>query len=526
MTIGIKHRGPDHGPDIISIGDTFFGAVRLSIVDVQYGHQPIKDNKTGNVVSLNGEIYNFKVLKKTLESFGDGFVTDCDTEVLLKGFTRFGRKFVEQLDGIFAISFYDKKADTLYLFRDYFGVKPLYYYTDNKSFYYASEIKSFFYLDKKFSMDEDYIIFNKIFNCSIPTQTLFKGIEAVEPSSWMKITAQRIYHGKYSPRVSIENVDSIDRAIELSRISLESAVSSQIPSEVDWGVLISGGVDSSILAWLCKKNSQDLLTFSICSSGVETDDLLNARQVAKELNTKHVEIRVHPSDIVSQYKDYVFAVEDINRRFVFYYFLSSELARYVKVALCGEGADELYGGYPVYRNIGAYFRQVEANYNQYKNRLSKRMQDTIHEKVTDLARGDFDSIYRFEIETQLPNFQLNPVDKCSMRFGVELRVPYLAFNHALQVMNYGENILKYGPIEKHVLRSAFSHTGLSTISRPKMFAGTRTLPEFYKGLAIWATEEKQVLEKKYPDLVGVLDDLDLLTLDLLVTQLDELKTKK
>lgn len=523
----LRHRGPDEGPRVVRAKKASIGAVRLSIVDVKNGHQPMIEKGTGNVVASNGEIYNYKELKSELETLGYIFNSDCDTEVLLHGFSRFGPKFVEKLNGIFAIAFYRAKDETLFLFRDLFGVKPLHYVATKRTLRFASEIKALFSERDSYKLDIDFIVFNKIFGCSLPERSLYQKIKSVVPGTYIKFNGNNAKSTKYHSTVAYSKPNSWIDAKETLVKELSHAVTQQIPSEVEWGVLLSGGVDSSILSWLAQKNyNKRIQTYSVCSSETETEDFINARRVAKQIKSKHNEILVKSENAFKDFPDYLLTIEDINSRFLFYYYLAKAMKGKVKVGLCGEGSDELFAGYPVYRNITEYVSTITEKFNKYKSYLSPSTRRKVANLVKKIKTGKIENLYNFMIIYQMPYFQLNPVDKCSMRFGIELRVPYLSLNNALLAMNLPKNWLLKGNIEKKLLRDSFEKTNLASLQRKKVFAGTRTLPAFYKRLHEESDKAYPILKNKYKTFSKILDPQDLYCLNILDTGMRKVGQKE
>lgn len=519
LVASLRHRGPDSDPTIVSNERASIGAVRLSIVDAKRGDQPMHDKASGNIVALNGEIYNYRQLRTQLRNRGQRFNTNCDTEVVLQGLQVFGPRFVRQLQGIFAIAFYSSADFTLYLFRDTFGVKPIYYTLTPTGLEFASEAKSFLLGRGTCRLDSDFIIYNKILGCSPPERSIFADVKAVIPGTYLKYVRHTVTSVRFSPDITITTPKSFLQAVTFSRDTLIKAVQAQIPREVPWGVLLSGGIDSSILASICRNSvRQKLTTFTVGPRAGITEDVLSARAVAKFLGTHHIEIKVGSANILDAYADYIYSIEDINPKFFFYYFLSKFISRSIKVALCGEGADELYAGYPVYRNVGNFSATIQNRCRQLGHLLSVEARRDVEQTIRRITTGGFRTLYSFMIRKQLPYFQLNIVDKCSMQFGVEFRVPYLHLPHAINVQRYPQRFLLHGAVEKDILRTAFSGTRLPTLRRPKVFAGTRTLPRFYATLTRLAT-------RKYPTLIGkysfgrFLDPVEIFSLDLLVERM-------
>lgn len=510
----LRHRGPDSCPIVVSKKNVFIAATRLSIVDINSGQQPMFDTNTDNIAAFNGEIYNHRKLREELEAKGIKFNTQCDTEVILKGFSFFGPSFVNKLEGIFAIAFYSSSKETLYLFRDYFGVKPLYYSFTEKGLEFASEAKSFFIGTNKCNIEPDFLIYNKIMGCSPPELSIFKGVKSVMPGTYLAYKNYSKSIHSYTPGIKCRLPNSIKDAAKTSKEEIIKSVASQIPTEVDWGVLLSGGIDSSILAYACNKlTNNKITTFTVGPKEGNTDDLICARQVANNIGSRHREIRVDFKKTLKLYDDYIFSIEDINPKFFFYYFLSKYVSKFIKVALCGEGADELYAGYPVYRQIDNFLIDINKRFKLLRKFLSLEMRKNIKTSIKEMEEKKFRGVYNFMITKQLPYFQLNVVDKCSMRFGVEFRVPYLDLNHAFCVMKYPETYLKESGVEKEILRLAFCNSGLPTLQRSKAFAGTRTLPYFYEKISVIANKKYDALIIKHPDMF-FLNSIELYSLNL------------
>lgn len=524
LIASLRHRGPDSHPRVASFGkQVSVAAVRLSIVDLKNGDQPMTDKQSGNMIAFNGEIYNHNSLRKQLRRLGIKFKTKNDTEVLLMGFSFFGPQFVTQLHGIFSVAFYSSSEEALYLFRDFFGVKPLYYTVTNRGIEFASEAKSLT-IENNMELDVDFFVYNKILGCSPPERSIFKGINAVIPGTYIKYSNSELLSVKYKPDIDFTPTETFQEAVNLSKKNITESIRSQIPSEVRWGVLLSGGVDSSILTYVASKFcKRKIKTFSIGPEENDTEDLFRAREVAKQLATDHTEIRVSHSNLLAHFADYIFTIEDINTKFFFYYLLSQSVGKSVKVALCGEGADELYAGYPTYRETDKFLSGVKNRFKSMNKLLSTEVSKDIRSIIKNLKKENFAGFYNFMINKQLPYFQLNVIDKCSMRFGVELRVPYLDLIHAVNVMNYPKKYLLEGSLEKNILRRAFTCSNLSTIRRRKVFAGTRTLPLFYKELQIVANQEYDFLKKKHPTFASILNPVELYSLNLFLSKMSEYK---
>jgi asparagine synthase (glutamine-hydrolysing) len=350
MRDSLTHRGPD-GRGTLVDGPVALGMRRLSIIDLEGGDQPIA-NEAGNVhVVQNGEIYNYRQLRSDLEKRGHRFSTQSDTEVLVHLYEDRGPRFVEGLRGMFALAIWDAPKQQLVLARDRFGIKPLAYRLDGGRLFFASELRALPEGEIDFDALQAFLAFN-----SIPAPlTIWRGTRKLPAGhilQWTPGADPRIERYARPAPVEAEQVrteDSRALATEL-RERLRDSVRAHLVADVRVGVLLSGGVDSGALAALAALElSEPLHTFSIGFEDASFDELGDARKVATRYSTDHHELVIRP------------AADDLLRRVVSAFdepfadssalptFLVSELAAGdVKVALSGEGGDELFGGYHTY----------------------------------------------------------------------------------------------------------------------------------------------------------------------------------
>ncbi|MDY6862826.1 MAG: asparagine synthase (glutamine-hydrolyzing) [Thermodesulfobacteriota bacterium] len=335
--------------DNYSIG---LGHCRLSIIDISSGHQPMSnENKTIWIV-FNGEIYNYRILRRELIQAGHTFRTNSDTEVILHGYEEYGLKFVDRLSGMFAVAIWDNNLKRLVLARDRFGEKPIYYKITDSYFIFASELKAILKesrIKKEIDPDALYDFFTLQF---IPDpHSIVSGIFKLPPGYIGVIENKKIQlspywkigfgnHAGKKDRIPIKTLDNL----------LTQAVSSMLESEVPLGAFLSGGIDSSIIvAMMSKVYRQKIKTFSIGFKEESYNELIHAREVAKYFNTDHHEFIV----------DY--NIQAILPKIVFYldepfadssaiptYYLSKLAREYVTVAITGDGSDELLAGYRRY----------------------------------------------------------------------------------------------------------------------------------------------------------------------------------
>jgi asparagine synthase (glutamine-hydrolysing) len=354
MSGRLVHRGPDDD-GLFQEGRAALAARRLSIIDLAHGHQPIENEDRSAVVVQNGEIYNYRELKRELEGRGHRFATDCDTEVLVHLYEEEGERFVERLRGMFAIAIWDKRRQRLLLARDRFGIKPLYYRQADGGLSFASELKAM--LEQPgFSREVDpravaaYLAFN-----SVPAPlTIFAEARKLPPGHLLTWQAGEIAIRRYArpgpvPADQVRRGSAEELAAELREV-LDDSVRAHLVADVPVGVLLSGGVDSGGIAALASAHAgEPLRTFSIGFEESGFDELDRARLVAQRYGTDHHELVLRP-DAVDLLPKLVAAFDEpFGDSSALPTYLVSELAAgQVKVALSGEGGDELFGGYYTY----------------------------------------------------------------------------------------------------------------------------------------------------------------------------------
>jgi asparagine synthase (glutamine-hydrolysing) len=353
MSGRLVHRGPDD-EGLFHEGGVALAARRLSIIDLDHGHQPIAGEDGNVVVVQNGEIYNYRELKRGLEQRGHRFATDCDTEVLVHAYEEHGEAFVERLRGMFAIAVWDKRRERLLLARDRFGIKPLYYRHADGGLSFASELKAM--LEQPgFSREIDpkavsaYLAFN-----SIPAPlTIFAEARKLHPGHLLVWEGGEVRQRRYArpgPGAAEVRGGSEDELAAELRAVLDDSVRAHLVADVPVGVLLSGGVDSGGIAALASGHSPaPVKTFSIGFEEAGFDELSRARLVAERYRTDHHELILRPDAVELLPK----LVESFDEPFgdssALPTYLVSELAAgEVKVALSGEGGDELFGGYYTY----------------------------------------------------------------------------------------------------------------------------------------------------------------------------------
>jgi asparagine synthase (glutamine-hydrolysing) len=356
MSATLVHRGPDDEGQLVA-PPAALAARRLSIIDLAGGHQPITNEDGQVAVVQNGEIYNHEELRRDLAAAGHRFRTRCDTEVIVHLFEEVGDAFAERLRGMFAAAVWDARSNRLVIARDRFGIKPLFYWpTPGGGIAFASELKALMALpDFPGGIDmralESLLAFN-----SIPGPlTIFEGVRKLQAGhllSWEPATGVRIRPYARTAPAQVEDLrrePAASLAVEL-RERLRDSVRAHLVSDVPVGVLLSGGIDSATLAALAAEESGERVrTFSIGFRERSFDELERARLVARRYNTDHHELVVEPSvaDVLTRLAE-VFDEPLADSSALPTYLVAELASRHVKVALSGEGGDELFGGYYTY----------------------------------------------------------------------------------------------------------------------------------------------------------------------------------
>ena len=357
MNQKIIHRGPDEdGFFVEHLEDKTiaFAMRRLSIVDLSTGKQPIFTEDKSKVIVFNGQIYNSEELKKTLVQKGFVFHTSSPAEVVLKLYEYFGIEAFKMLDGVFAFSIYDKILGKIFIARDFFGDKPLHYQHSEKGLIWASELKSIIsVLDKKPEIDNTGL--NLYFQLTyIPAPfTIYKGISKLESNSFIEYdvnTNALKIHEIHSEKIEKQQI-SFDEAKKNVRKLVEESVSSCSVSDVSLGAFLSGGVDSSIISLCLSKQSDSKIdTFSIGFDKKSFDETEKSRLVASLIGSNHHEFVISEKDLTAHLDEILLNFDEpfADSSALPSYIVASKTADYVKVALTGDGGDEVFGGYNKY----------------------------------------------------------------------------------------------------------------------------------------------------------------------------------
>lgn len=396
----IKHRG-DSLPVHANFQNSFLGIVRLRIVDIENGIQPFYNEDGSVIVVFNGEIYNYKKLRKELE-YNHRFTTDCDTEIIPHLYEEYGTDFIAKLEGMFAFVLYDSKKNDFLAIRDFYGVKPLFYTKDYDTVYFASELKAFQFIDT-----QEY--------------------SELAPGHYMTSEGIR----KYYSIPKCDYISSDEKTIaKRVRYLLEIAVKKRVNTELPIAVFMGGGIDSAIVNLLATKYHPNVTSIII---GLEdSEDVYYGLKLCEDFNLKHIYIPITEQEIINSIPEVIKSIETFEPNLVRGSVISNILAKHAnlnkfKIVLCGEGSDEIFGGY-------GDFLSIKTD-TEFQNLLLRYLND----------------LYRT---------QLQRIDRTGMRYSVEVREPFLDRELVEYVLNIPPSLkvscLENGEIAtKYILREAF-----------------------------------------------------------------------
>jgi asparagine synthase (glutamine-hydrolysing) len=360
MLTRIRYRGPDEAGIFID-DEVSLGSVRLSIIDISSGHQPLCDDTGRYWITFNGEIFNYPELRSDLEERGCRFSTHSDTEVLLLAFREYGPDCLNMLNGQFAFAVWDVKRRSIFLARDRVGIRPLFYTFRHRQLLFASEIKSIFEfpgVERRF----DYQGLEQVYTfwTTLSPRTVFEDILELPPGHYLRFENGQAELKKYwePPVVGSDGVfrGSMEEAGEVLESLLTDAVKLRLRADVPVGSYLSGGLDSSVIATLIRKNSPEglLQTFSIGFADREFDESSFQDKMVAQLKTRHHKAFCSTNDISEYFPTAVWHSEmPLLRTAPVPMFLLSRLVREnnIKVVMTGEGADEILGGYNIFKEM-------------------------------------------------------------------------------------------------------------------------------------------------------------------------------
>jgi len=400
----IRQRG-DSAPQQIQVGNAILGSVRLRIVDIPNGMQPFFNETKTIAVILNGEIYNFKELRSGLEAQKHTFLSDCDTEVLVHLYEEYGIDFLDKLEGMFAFLLYDLVGDKFFGVRDFFGVKPFYYCQNGNAIYVSSEMKSFLTIEAEIWKE-------------------------LKPGHYL--TKEGITQYYTSPVTTRWNTGPVEEIRTTVRALVESAVKKRVATDLPIATFLSGGIDSSIVHLLCCQYHKNVTALIIGEDSGE--DVIYAKRLCHDLNLQYYHIRTTREALVDHLPELIYTIETFEPNPVRGSLLSMQLASVAhehgfKVVLCGEGSDEIFGGYGDF----LYLPDESA------------FQSKIEALLADLYRT-----------------QLLRIDKTGMKYSVEVREPFLdraLVEYALTIAPSLKvtSINSQQKTTKYILREAFRY---------------------------------------------------------------------
>ena len=495
MSKKIEHRGPD-GEGFYIDDNCALAHRRLAIIDLNTGAQPIYNEDKSKVIIYNGEVYNFKELKEALLKKKHVFKTKTDTEVILHGYEQWGEKLPNHLRGMFSFAIWDKNKNELFMARDGFGIKPLYYAKFNDTFMFASEPKAFLAnpdFEKKLNTDilSAYLCFN-----SVPTsETFFKGVYRLDPGTYLIYKDGNIKTKSFFTLKFKEKNDDMDKIVDNIDKAMKNSVEYHQISDVEVGSFLSSGIDSSYIVSLAKPDK----TFTVGYDNPKFDEISYAKDLSDKLGIENYSKKITMDEYIESFPKIMYYMDEplADPSAIALYFVSEIASKEVKVVLSGEGADEFFAGYNSYQEeltmqgymklpyflrhivsnivsifpdirgfnflyrrgqklenynigLGRVFRDKEAQSivkipNQINTKdIVKNVYDRYKDNSTLIQRQMIDYYY------WLVNDFLHAVDRNTMMFGLEARTPFLDN----KVYEVAKSLPTYAKINKETTKVA------------------------------------------------------------------------
>lgn len=456
MTEAQSRRGPD-GEGIFSLGPRCFGHRRLSIMDLSHrAHQPFVDNQLGMGIVFNGAIYNHHELREELKGAGYQFASTGDTEVIIKAWHAWGPKALDRFYGMFAFALWERDSGVTYFARDRLGIKPLYYSLDTRRLRFASSLPALLVGgDIDTSLDMEALHHYMSFHAVVPApHTILRGVRKLPAGTYMKVTPDGECSIKEWWKLEFNrSEDDEKRSFEdwKSEVlgALRVSVKRRLVSDVPVGVLLSGGLDSSLITGLlAEAGTKDLRTYSIGFEAVDAeagDEYYYSDLIAKHYGTVHEKLHIPADDLLRSLPDAIAAMSEpmVSHDCVAFYLLSQAVSRHSRVVQSGQGADEVFGGYHWYppltdisdpaKGLDAYRRVFfDRSHQELMGLLSPgiRLEDaSSHFVERHFAKPGADSVIdralRLDTTVMLVDDPVKRVDNMTMAFGLEARVPFL-----------------------------------------------------------------------------------------------------
>ena len=454
MSDKIARRGPDHAGDY-NDGALAFGHRRLAVIDLTArADQPMVDEELNLVLVFNGTIYNYKELRTELLAMGYRFFSESDSEVILKSFHAWGTHCVQRFFGMFAFAVWDRRDGRLFMARDRFGIKPLYFTLDRSRLRFASSLQALLAAGGvDASIDPVALHHHFTLHAVVPApRTLLKGVRKLAPAATMTITRTgQIEEAVYWTLDATRPAQAMSESewLAATRDVLMRAVERhRLAADVPVGVLLSGGLDSSLLVALLAEHVDDLQTFSMgfetLGDGTEkADEFEFSDQVGQQFNTRHHKYLIPYDEVLRRLPEAVLQMAEpmVSQDVIAFYLLGERVSKHVKVVLSGQGADEVFGGY-------FWYPRMDAAEGTALQRFSTQYFDRDHDEYLEMVAPAYhlpdvtselvaralaqpqadtfiDQVLRFDTTTLVVDDPVKRVDNMAMAWGLESRVPFL-----------------------------------------------------------------------------------------------------
>lgn len=524
----IIHRGPDS--DGYYVDDNIaLGFRRLSIIDLGTGSQPIFNEEKDKVIIFNGEIYNYQIIKEDLLAKGHKFTTKADTEVILHGYEEYGEKILNKLRGMFAFVIYDIKTKELFGARDFFGIKPFYYYIDDDVFMFGSEIKSFLGNPNfKKEFNKEMLPLYLSFQYSALENSFFKNVYKLKPGCYFKYRDGKFKLEKYY-NLELEPYEdrSFDDFKDGIRDLLNDSVEAHKVSDVEVGSFLSSGVDSSLIATISSVNK----TFTVGWDNNNYSEIDYAKDLSKKIKVKNISKKISKSEYFEKFPMIQYYMDEplADPSAIALYFVAEIASKHVKVCLSGEGADEIFGGYNIYQEpftVSWYYKipfpirkfigvlatpfRNHSGFN-FLIRRGKKIEDRYignafifdtyeidkvlnyksNKKYTDLTKPYYKHCKNYDDVMKMQYIDFNfwlvgdillKADKMSMANSLEVRVPYLD----RVLVDYARHLPTQYKVNEKVTKYAFREVAKEVLD--KKVANKKKLG-FPVPIRVWLREE-------------------------------------
>ena len=453
----LRHRGPDNF-GFHDEGDVFMANCRLSIIDINDGNQPFYSENGRICVVHNGEIYNYLEIREGLKEKGHHFETRSDTEVLLKAYMEYGKACVQEFNGMFSFAIYDKKQKQVLLYRDRYGVKPLFLYRCKNLLFFASEIKAFWSMGLEKVFDLSHLSLFLKFGYLPPPFTLFKNVSQLNPGHFLKVDLssgelkeERWWSWNYGEKANQSDADLIDEFYEI----FKDATHIRTRSDVPFGAFLSGGVDSSmIVGQMSSLGIKGINTYGMSFIGTKFDESRYAKQVADLFKTRH-KTRNFDRGSLGLWEKILFSTDQPHADVSFLptYQVSKLATEDVKVVLTGDGGDEVFAGYNRYAEFNhrhlnsddlvnlfltfnsAFSREFieQAPLSHASRELPEAL---LHRHIKNAEHWEpLDKALYLDFQTLLPGNNLVKPDRMGMAHSLEARAPFM--DHRIVDFGFG-----------------------------------------------------------------------------------------